>query len=466
MSSYPLFPGTAAFAKCIAMLEDHHLYKAAIEHSPIGIGLCAPEGRFLDVNRALCALTGHEAQALRSRDLFDLCHPDHAQRTRDGIEALLAGQREALSLETRFVRQDGSTLWVQADVALAHEASGATKHLVVQVQDVTARRLALESLRASEQRLAYVLDGAGLGTFDWSTRARHVSFNRRTADMLGYDPADLPNDPDGWFAMVHPQDATTSARRIYRHLRGDADSFEVEQRMRAGHGQWIWVAARGRVTERDALGMATRVSGTLLDVTQRRAALDKAHHLALHDPLTDLPNARLLRDRLFVAIQAARRARAQVAVVFVDLDRFKPVNDEYGHGVGDLVLKATAMRLRSGLRASDTVARLGGDEFVAVLTHCATREDVAQTVERLIEQLQTPFRVEGHVLSLGVSAGVALYPTDGRDAQTLIRNADAAMYEVKRAGGNGFGFHASLNYERLMGMRSRDRNFDGEAGAH
>jgi diguanylate cyclase (GGDEF)-like protein/PAS domain S-box-containing protein len=452
------------------MLEDHHLYKAAIEHSPIGIGLCAPEGRFLDVNRALCALTGHEAQALRSRALFDLCHPDHTERTRHGVQALLAGERQALSMETRLVRQDGSTVWVQADLAVARTDTGSGgSHLIVQLQDVTARRLALESLRASEQRLAYVLDGAGLGTFDWSTRARHVSFNRRTADMLGYEPADLPTDPDAWFAMVHPQDAVLSARRIYRHLRGDADSFEVEQRMRARHGQWIWVAARGRVTERDARGVATRVSGTLLDVTKRRAALDQAHHLALHDPLTDLPNARLLRDRLFVAIQAARRARSQVAVVFIDLDRFKPVNDEYGHAVGDLVLKATAMRLRSALRASDTVARLGGDEFVAILTHCATRQDVTQTIERLIEQLQTPFRVEGHVLSMGVSAGVALYPADGRDAQTLIRNADAAMYEVKRAGGNGFGFHASLNYERLMGMRSRehgrDRDVDGEADA-
>ena len=456
-------PGLPHSRNSIAMLEDHHLYKAAIEHSPIGIGLCAPEGRFLDVNRALCALTGHEAQALRSRDLFDLCHPDHTERARHGVESLLAGQRDALSMETRLVRQDGSTVWVQTDVAVARDEGN--EHLVVQMQDVTARRLALESLRASEQRLAYVLDGAGLGTFDWSTRTRHVSFNRRTADMLGYEPADLSNDPDAWYAMVHPQDAALSARRIYRHMRGDADSFEIEQRMRARHGQWIWVAARGRVTERDARGVATRVSGTLLDVTQRRAALDQAHHLALHDPLTDLPNARLLRDRLFVAIQAARRARGQVAVVFIDLDRFKPVNDEYGHAVGDLVLKATAMRLRSGLRASDTVARLGGDEFVAVLTHCATRDDVTQTVERLIEELQTPFRVEGHVLSMGVSAGVALYPTDGHDAQTLIRNADAAMYEVKRAGGNGLGFHASLNYERLMGMRSRDRDLDGEAGA-
>lgn len=250
------------------------------------------------------------------------------------MQALLAGERQALSIETRLVRHDGSTVWVQADLAVARTDTGSGgSHLIVQLQDVTARRLALESLRASEQRLAYVLDGAGLGTFDWSTRARHVSFNRRTADMLGYEPADLPTDPDAWFAMVHPQDAVLSARRIYRHLRGDADSFEVEQRMRARHGQWIWVAARGRVTERDARGVATRVSGTLLDVTKRRAALDQAHHLALHDPLTDLPNARLLRDRLFVAIQAARRARSQVAVVFIDLDRFKPVNDEYGHAV-------------------------------------------------------------------------------------------------------------------------------------
>nr|WP_295499072.1 sensor domain-containing diguanylate cyclase [uncultured Ralstonia sp.] len=443
------------------------MYKAAIEHSPIGIGLCAPEGRFLDVNRALCALTGHEAQALRARDLFDLCHPDHARRTRDSVEALLAGQREALSLETRLVRQDGSTVWVQADFALAaaDDEGAAGQHLIVQVQDVTARRLALESLRASEQRLAYVLDGAGLGTFDWSMRAQHVSFNRRTAEILGYDADALSNDPDDWVAMVHPQDAALSARRVYRHLRGDADSFEVEQRLRGQQGQWVWVSARGRVTERDAYGIAVRVSGTLQDVTKRRAMLDQAHHLALHDPLTDLPNARLLRDRLFVAIQTARRARSQVAVVFVDLDRFKPINDEYGHGMGDLVLKATAMRLRSGLRASDTVARLGGDEFVAILTHCQTRDDVEQTVERLIEQLQAPFRMEGHVLSMSVSAGVALYPGDGRDAQTLIRCADSAMYEVKRAGGNGFGFHASLNYERLMSMRPRERDIDGEADA-
>ncbi|WP_220376533.1 PAS domain S-box protein, partial [Klebsiella michiganensis] len=134
------------------------MYKAAIEHSPIGIGLFAPEGRFLDVNRALCALTGDEAQARRARDLFDLCHPDHTERTRHGIESLLTGQRDALSMETRLVRQDGTTVWVQTDVAVAHDHGN--QHLVVQMQDVTARRLALESLRASEQRLAYVLDGA------------------------------------------------------------------------------------------------------------------------------------------------------------------------------------------------------------------------------------------------------------------------------------------------------------------
>lgn len=170
------------------------------------------------------------------------------------------------------------------------------------------------------------------------------------------------------------------------------------------------------------------------DVSERRMMEDALEHRALHDPLTDLANRSLFFDRLRQSIHSARREGSQLALVMLDLDDFKDVNDRYGHAVGDDVLKEMAARLRVGLRATDTAARIGGDEFAWILPRASSRDSVERTVLKHLAAVEQPIAVKGEKLQVGVTAGVAMYPEDGRDVDTLLRHADLAMYAAKRRG--------------------------------
>jgi diguanylate cyclase (GGDEF)-like protein/PAS domain S-box-containing protein len=174
------------------------------------------------------------------------------------------------------------------------------------------------------------------------------------------------------------------------------------------------------------------------DVSEARATAFKMSHLACHDFLTDLPNRVLLRDRITQAICLAHRNHKQIAVLFIDLDGFKPVNDALGHAVGDELIRSVALRLRSAIRASDTVSRNGGDEFVVLLSEIEHAEHAVLSADKIIAAVAAPYEVLGHKLRVTASVGVAIYPIDGATADTLLKSADAAMYQVKDTGGNGY----------------------------
>ena len=167
---------------------------------------------------------------------------------------------------------------------------------------------------------------------------------------------------------------------------------------------------------------------------------ERLRYLALHDPLTELPNRTLLQDRLVMACAAADRNEEQVAMLFIDLDRFKSINDSYGHIAGDRVLQEVARRLKSLFRSVDTVCRMSGDEFLVVMTGVSNREGVASAARKMVEALHVEMTVEGHVLSLSASVGIAMYPQDGSEMESLIRSSDSAMYHSKQQGGNRFSF--------------------------
>lgn len=329
--------------------------------------------------------------------------------------------------------KQGHPIWVQLDSTLVH-ADGQPRYLMLQIQDVTERQSALTALQQSEQRLDMVLESAGLGSWDCDLKTGELVVNRQWSAMLGYESDDIPLRLAAWRALLHPSDLARVSKAFDIHMRGGSDHFEAEYRMRTRSGGWCWVLGRGRVVVRDADGRAVRAAGTHLDVNARKHEQEHARHLSLHDVLTDLPNQRLLQDRLFVALNAARRSREVVAVVFIDLDNFKSINDQRGHSVGDLVLQVAAKRLRIATRGHDTVARVGGDEFVLVLNRCESRVSVEQAVDRLLEDLSLPIVVDGETLTLEASAGIALFPHHATDAQSLLRCADMAMYSAKRKG--------------------------------
>ncbi len=293
-----------------------------------------------------------------------------------------------------------------------------------------------------QQRLNSILDGTRVGTWEWNVQTGETVFNEYWAQIVGYQLRELePVSIDTWLSLVHPDDARTSAELLQRHFSGQLDYYECEVRMRHKDGHWVWVLNRGKVATWTKDGKPQLMFGTHQDITRRKLDEEKMRSVAQHDALTRLPNRVLLDDRLKQALAFARRNHTRLAVMFIDLDKFKPINDHLGHDAGDMVLKEVARRIRNALRESDTVARIGGDEFVVLLPTIATEEDARLVAETIRHSLDRPFALDGRKILLTSSIGVAIYPEHGSDENQLVRNADAAMYRTKACAGDGVAFY-------------------------
>ncbi len=258
-------------------------------------------------------------------------------------------------------------------------------------------------------------------------------------------------------ARVHPDDRGPLLVNLRALLNGEQDEIRTEIRMRTFQESWLWVSASGKVLARDTSGRALHVVGTIADSDLRKRGEEQLYRIANFDALTGLPNRTLLEDRLERAIAEANFSTNSIALLFVDLDRFKYVNDSLGHQAGDELLRVVSSRLSGAAREVDTVARLGGDEFVIVRPNCGGSADAARFAAQLRALLEAPVRVAGKVLHLGLSIGISMYPCDGRDRQTLMRNASAAMNHAKELGRGGFQFFtADINEKatRRLGLES------------
>jgi diguanylate cyclase (GGDEF)-like protein/PAS domain S-box-containing protein len=309
---------------------------------------------------------------------------------------------------------------------------------------------ALRRLAESEERHALAIQGANDGLWDWDVRADRLYFSPRWKAMLGYADADIGDAPGEWLGRVHPDDRASLTQALDAHLAGTSRHFEHDHRVQDRDGDYRWMLARGTAV-RDATGRATRVVGSQTDVTDRKAAEQRLQHDALHDALTGLPNRVLFIDRLDQALRRARRSEedACAAVLFLDLDRFKVVNDSLGHHIGDRLLLAVAQRLEAALRPTDTVARLGGDEFTVLLADVVDARGAILVAERVQQALRAPFEVGGRELFVDASIGIALARADAAAAD-VMRDADVAMYRAKADGkGRHAVFDAAMHQQVL-----------------
>ncbi|GAB3550103.1 hypothetical protein GCM10027343_32750 [Noviherbaspirillum agri] len=305
------------------------------------------------------------------------------------------------------------------------------------------RAKALAALKESEARWNFALEGSGDGVWDWDLHNNIVHLSKRGREVLHRDEEFLPGTVEALQQLVHPDDFPLVRAALRAHLDGKTPSYIIEHRTQGSDGSWRWILARGMVVKRDKKGHPQRVVGTYSDISERKEREELIRHLAQHDPLTDLPNRALYNDRLRQALLKARRENGSLAVIYFDLDKFKPVNDTYGHEVGDLLLKAVASRVRGCLRESDTVARVGGDEFVVLLPSITVEADAVTVADNILRQLNTPFDIDGHTLNISGSLGIATYPSDGQDEASLTRCADRAMYQAKQAGRNQIQVHTA-----------------------
>ena len=440
-------------------------YEAALANASIGIAFTRDRKFFL-CNPKFAEIFGWAPHELIGQS-GEAIYPSEASYAALGaIARPMLTEGRQLDLEWEMKRKDGSPFLARM-IAKTINPDNPSQGTVWIVEDITERKRATDELNRLLREQEAILQNATVGIGFVRNRVIQRS-NRYLEQMTGHAPGALiGTSSEGLFA--DRADWEAAARDAYertepgqthvaevRFKRTDGSTFycrSVGRRIDAGgdEQEWIWsfddVSAERATLESLERLVAERTAELQsanarleAEISERKLAEGRARHLADHDALTGLPNRRILEDRLTQALALSYRNRKQTAAMFVDLDRFKTINDSLGHAVGDQLLKAVAERLVKQLRVGDTVCRIGGDEFVIVLPEITRGGDAAQVAQKIIDTLSDPIGLEGRDITVTPSIGISVFPEDGSDAETLIRNADAAMYHAKEMGRSNYQF--------------------------
>ncbi|MBP6493777.1 MAG: EAL domain-containing protein [Rhodoferax sp.] len=372
-------------------------------------------------------------------------HPEDRASVEAGV-AGSAAQGQPFSLQYRIVLGDGTVKWVQTtSSSISSDHRGNLRCGVV--LDITHSKRAEEQLRQSEERWKLALESTGDGVWDWHIQSGMEYYSRRYKEMYGYSEDKVWQQSDQFEDIVHPDDKEQLLRDQQAHFEGRTPTYRNEHRVRCSDGSWKWILSRGMVISRDAQGKPVRMIGTHTDITEWKKSEALIWQQANYDPLTGLPNRRMLRDRLEQDIRKCKHDGLQLAILFIDLDHFKEVNDTLGHDSGDLLLIEAADRIRHCVRDSDTVARMGGDEFTVVLSELSGAERLERILQKILGALSAAFQLGDEQVFISASIGITMYPADATEVESLFKNADQALYVAKGAGRNRFSFFTSALQE-------------------
>jgi diguanylate cyclase (GGDEF)-like protein/PAS domain S-box-containing protein len=302
------------------------------------------------------------------------------------------------------------------------------------VRDITDKKTSENALKESEERYALAIEGASDGLWDWDMRTNEIHYSLRWKSMLGWKDDEIGSSPDEWFRRIHPEDIGQFRILLNAHIEGASPHFEVEHRIMHKDGTYLWVLTRG-IAVRDETGKPYRMAGSQTDVTDYRRAQDQLFRDAYYDSLTGLANRTLLTNRLEQSLGRAKRSKEETfAILFIDLDRFKNVNDTLGHIAGDKLLIAVGEKLHSSVRPGDTVSRIGGDEFVILLENVTDLPKAIIVTERIEHNLSLPMDIDGQEIFMAASIGIVVASGDYEKPEDVLRDADIAVYRAKAMG--------------------------------
>ncbi len=421
--------------------REKEFYKSLTISSLVGIYILR-DGKFRFVNPKFQEYVGYSESELIGMNSIDIVHPEDRETVRENAVKMLKMQ-EPVPYEFRTITKSGQIKWTM-EIVIPVFLDG-RREILGNYVDIDDRKKAEESLKASEERYRTILENIEDGYYEVDFKGRLTFFNEACRKIFGYTQEELTG-------MSYRQfiDRGTSAKliklggKVYRTGKPEKSSdFEIIRK--EGFKRHIEMSVSLMM---DVSGEPIGFRGIVRDIDERKKAETTILHMAYHDALTGLPNRLLFNDRLNVAMSVAQRNNKKFAVMMLDLDGFKLINDSLGHDMGDLLLQNVGNRLRGYLRKSDTVARMGGDEFMLLLPEINQKKDAELIARKIVNSFQRSFVLKDHELKITASIGIAIYPDGGVDFDTLKKNADIAMYKVKEKGRDNFKSYDSIGDEK------------------
>jgi diguanylate cyclase (GGDEF)-like protein/PAS domain S-box-containing protein len=404
------------------------------DNMPALVSRLDADQRFRFANRAYQDWLGIDPATLLGRSLVEVYGDELYRAFGPRVERAMAGARVVYERE---MQTRHGPKWVEVTLVPHAGDDGTATSIYALINDITARHEAETRLAMSEERLSLALESSGLALFDWNIAAGTLYHSAQAAAMCGNPPEEVTAPTAELQAFINPVDLPGMLAQMKAAVTGAVPVYLAEYRLRRGVDDWLWIRARGRVVQRDAAGRALRLAGTYTDIHDAKIAEGRLRRLAEFDTLTGLPNRALFTDRLRQGMARAARGKP-MALLFLDIDRFKSINDTYGHEAGDKLLRIFAGRMQGVVRQSDTVARLAGDEFTIILEQLGGPGDARTIARKLVEALRQPVAIAGRVLEVTASIGVAMCAPGASDDVALLRRADEALYEAKRRGRDRF----------------------------
>ena len=424
--------------------QSEQRFRATFEQAAVGIAHVGLDGRWLRVNHKLCVITGYSEEELLTRDRPSITYPDDMPDELNSMQQLLAGDVPSSTKEIRYARKDSSLVWVSLTWSLTRTSTGEPDYFIEVVEDITERKEATERLRLFARIFDTINEGVAVTDASNNIMLVNPAFSAITGysatEAIGKNPRILHS---GLMDKVFYDKMWQSIKKTGRW------QGEITDRRKNGESYIEWLSIS---TMKDERGEFSHHIAVVSDISERKAAEERMVYIAQHDFLTGLPNRMMLHDRLTQAIAHAEREQRKVAVMFLDLDRFKAINDTLGHLIGDKLLQLVADRINSVARTSDTVSRLGGDEFAIMLPYIENTDDIAMIALKLLASIAGPCVIDGNEIEVTTSIGISVFPEDGIDSESLIAHADAAMYQAKGDGRNNYQF-----FTREMNRRTLER---------
>jgi diguanylate cyclase (GGDEF)-like protein/PAS domain S-box-containing protein len=429
--------------------------KALLDAIPDPVWLKDTHGVYLSCNPQFERYFGAPEADIVGHTDYEFVDRELADSFREADRKAMEADKPCANERWLTFARDGYRGLFETIKAPMRRADGTITGVVGIARDVTARYRARRAARLTQARLRVALQATRIAIWDWDIKHDRWYASREYYTVLGYRPEVQAGDREVWMERVHPEDRARVAATVEAAKSAVSQLYEYEARIRGADGSYRWMSVRGKAVERDSNGRATRMLGVRIDVTDKKLAEEHIEHLAHYDTLTGLPNRTLLSERIAASIASARSQQGQLALLVLDIDKLKNINDTFGQTIGDELLVEFGKRIESLAAEGDSVGRVDSDTFVMMVSGAKSTQ-ASRKAQRLFDTLSIPFRIRGLELSVSAAVGIALFPTHGADFEALLKCGNTAMHRAKQNGRNQYVFFA----EDMQARSSRNQQLE------